>query len=168
MFLPGKRLDGGTTRAGALGIVGDPRWTPGQGSEMSFAGNAATQTRTLQTRRPPLQLKTGGIFVEKEFIVFLASKVMESEHPANLTESPNVEKGHRSVLKSRDELSRSCRTTTTSRVTWKLDTTSEVFLEFYSSSSCSTKSQTQNAERKKNSFPILLKFVDLVRRTNTI
>ena len=26
-------------------------------------------------------------------MVFLASKVMESEHPANLTESPNVEKG---------------------------------------------------------------------------
>ena len=93
MFLSGKRLDGGTTSAGALGCVGEPRWTPGRGSERRLAGNAAKQKRTLQTRRPSLQLKTGGIFVEAEFIVFLASKVMESGHPANLTESPNVEKG---------------------------------------------------------------------------
>ena len=93
MFLPGKSLDGGRTSAGALGCVGDPRWTPGRGSERSCAGNAAKQKRTLQTRRPLLQLKTGGIFVEEEFIVFLALNVMESEHLANLTESPNVEKG---------------------------------------------------------------------------
>ena len=73
--------------------MGDPRWTLGRGSERSFAGNAPKQKRTLHTRRPSLQLKTGGIFVEEEFIVFLASKVMESEHPSNLTESPNVEKG---------------------------------------------------------------------------
>ena len=99
MFLPGKRLDGGTTSARALGCVGDPRWTPGRGSERSFAGNAAKQKRTLQTRRPSLQLKTGGIFVDEEFIVFPASKVMESEHPAHLTESPNVEKGTAVYLK---------------------------------------------------------------------
>ena len=99
MFLPGKRLDGGTTSAGALGCVGGPRWTPGRGSERSFVGNAVQQKRTLQTRRLSLQLKTGGIFVEEEFIVFLASNVMESEHPANLTESPNVEKGTAVYLK---------------------------------------------------------------------
>ena len=35
---------------------------------------------------------------------------------------------------------------------------------FYSSSSCSTKEQNSTC-KKKNSFPISLKFVDFVRRT---
>ena len=104
MFLPGERLDGGRTSAGALGCVGDPRWTPGRGSERSFAGNAAKPTRTLQTRRPLLQLKTFGIFVEEEFIVFLASSV---------TESPKVEKGTAVYLKvETDSLDPAERTTT--------------------------------------------------------
>ena len=65
MSLPGKRLDGGTTSARALGLVGDP------GSEKSFEAKQRRRIGTLQSRRASPRLQTGGIFVEEEFMVFL-------------------------------------------------------------------------------------------------
>ena len=98
--------------------------------------------------------------------MFLASKVTGVRTSDQSHRESERGKGHRSVFKSRNGLSRSCRTTTSTGRLGSWTRLLMYFLEFYSSSSFSTMSKTLYAE-KKSSFPISLKFVDFVRRTNT-
>ena len=86
-------------------------------------------------------------------MVFLASNVMKSEHLANLAEILNSSKWKRTlpILQSSKH-----------RMTWKPDTTSGVFLGLSIMFSQKVK---LHVPKKKNSFPITLKFVDFVGRT---
>ena len=93
MLPPGKRLDGGTTSARALGL-GDPPWALGLRGALRKSSEGeedASNQASVATAADWWHLRRGSVHGDS------CVNVMKSEHLANLAEDSERAEGHRSV-----------------------------------------------------------------------